>query len=296
MKLVRGLPFASALMLLAAILLSGCGAGNMFRHRRVGRDMPRSRHSQTAALQQNARSEVREQRDASDPYWAYEKARHHMGDSTAVAEHELAEALALDPAYAPALALLSKLYFEQQRHAEGVSLLEAVRQHPGTWPAHDRAQLLAGLALHEDALGNAEQARLAMAEALTELPRDNASAVVYLALRGSAPDSAAGLAEEALRRNSKSAVSRNNAGIAKLRAGDVEGARRAFESAIERDASLPGPYYNLAILEKYYRLDDSAAGLWFAQYWNRSHDDPDGLNAVFSARMAQATPNPGVRQ
>ena len=107
------------------------------------------------------------------------------------------------------------------------------------------------------------------------------SAGVYVALRGDAPDSASAAAAGLVREHPQSAVNQNNYGITRLRAGDPEAASNAFLLAIELDASLPGPYYNLAILEKYYRLDDAAAERWFRKYRERATDDPDGLAQGF---------------
>ena len=39
------------------------------------------------------------------------------------------------------------------------------------------------------------------------------------------------------------------------------------------------PYYNLAILQRWYRMDPAAAAIRFKQYWNLSHADPDSLYA-----------------
>jgi Tfp pilus assembly protein PilF len=80
-----------------------------------------------------------------------------------------------------------------------------------------------------------------------------------------------------VRDDPKSGACRNNYGITRLRAGDPAAAREALQAAIQIDPRLPGPYYNLAILEKYYALDDAAAERSFGQYWERSHADPDRL-------------------
>ena len=53
---------------------------------------------------------------------------------------------------------------------------------------------------------------------------------------------------------------------------------------------LPGPdrtyadgaAYNLAILDKFYLMDDASAQGWFKSYWALSHDDPDSLRSAFS--------------
>ena len=100
---------------------------------------------------------------------------------------------------------------------------------------------------------------------------------MYVGLRGEHPDDAGALAEKVADRDGRTAANQNNLGIARLRAGDPAGARKAFMTAIDRDPTLPGPYYNLAILEKYYVFDDAAARQWFGAYRSRAHDDPDSL-------------------
>ena len=138
----------------------------------------------------------------------------------------------------------------------------------------DRAAALAGLAMHEAALGRESEA-LALVAAL---PGDAAPGVVaFLAVRGADADSALTATERALRSGPESAALRNNRGIALLRAGDAEAARAEFERAIALDPARPGPYYNLAILERFYRMDTDAAKRWFQQAWSRSHADPDSL-------------------
>jgi hypothetical protein len=57
---------------------------------------------------------------------------------------------------------------------------------------------------------------------------------------------------------------------------------------MDLDSHLPGPYYNLAILEKFYLLDDAAAAHWFQKFQQRSSDDPDGLAKLFEPT------NPGL--
>ena len=273
---------ALALLLALAGTLPGCGVRLMTRHAATGVPAPRAA---AAPLE-----------DPRDPYWTYHHAEKLVGaDSLVAAEHELRASLALDSTYAPALALLSRLWYADGRHREAVALLEPVRRHPDAWPAEARAGLLAGLALHEAALGEPQLAREAMAPALHANERAAGSAGVYLALSGDAPDSAADASREMARRDGHSAVNQNNVGITRLRAGDPDGAKKAFEAAIERDPALPGPYYNLAILEKYWRFDDEAATRAFRAYWQRSHDDPDGLFAVFAAHVAANPDTNGAR-
>ncbi len=291
--LLRRAVVTAALLVTVAAPLTGCGARMPFFHRRPGPAVPRSAAPSVPAA---AVAHERNEADASHPYWAYERARRAGADSAGVAEDELRRALGADPSYAPALALLSKHYYESGRHAEGVALLAVVLREPGSFDAKSRARLLSGLALHQDALGNAAEAREALVMAREASEREALAAEVYVTLRGSSPDSAAARARELARHEPRSAAGQNNVGITLLRSGDVDGARRAFETAIERDPSLPGSYYNLAILEKYWRFDDEAAARRFAEYWSLSHDDPDGLSAVFTRVVAQATPQKGDRR
>ena len=74
-------------------------------------------------------------------------------------------ALARDPAYLPALMLLSKLYYDAGRNSEGVSLLEAARTRTGAFPDGVPQPLLAGLALHYEALGRHDQAEAVVSDA-----------------------------------------------------------------------------------------------------------------------------------
>jgi tetratricopeptide (TPR) repeat protein len=222
----------------------------------------------------------------AEPYWHYRLARFLLAaDSTAAAEAALESAVRHEAGYAPALSLLSKLYFESGRHEKALRLLEPVRSHPESYPEDVRQVLLAGLALHHDAVGRADLAAAALPGVAGS--KHAGPARVYLTLRGEHPDSAAGLSDRVLRDDPRSAVNLNNYGITRLRAADPRSARRAFLEAIERDPRLPGPYYNLAILEKYYALDDEAAQRWFRDYRKRSHQDPDSLSAVFDTPSPQ---------
>lgn len=214
-----------------------------------------------------------------EPYWPFHAAELYVrADSLARAETWLDIALRRNPGYAPALSLLSRIYFQSNRHQEGVRLLEMARSEPARFPDGFPAELLAALALHYDALGRRDVA----GQVIAGVPRSRAGSVgVYLTMRGDSPDSASASAEAMVRDRPKSAANQNNAGIARLRAGDPEGASKLFLRAIELDPKLPGPYYNLAILERFYRLDDDAAERWYREYRERASDDPDRLAQLF---------------
>ncbi len=169
-------------------------------------------------------------------------------------------------------------------------MLEAARARVEDFPDGFPPELLSGLALHYDALG-----RIARADSLMDAIRTGDRKVtrvagVYLALRGTDPTAAAAPAGAAVKENPKSAVRQNNYGITRLRAGDPVAARKAFNDAIALDPTLPGPYYNLAILEKYYALDDAAAEHWLALYRKRSASDPDSLFGAIARDGKAGTP------
>jgi tetratricopeptide (TPR) repeat protein len=263
----------------------------------VAKKQDAKKHEKTSSKKQKKHEEQREEkRDAfteardemalapKEPYWAWRLAElYTAADSLPQAERALEASLAREPAYAPALALRSKQLYESGRFEEAVKMLEAARSRDDAFPNGMPEQLLAGLALHYDALDRPDLADAVLASVPRRDPKGARSASVYVTLRGSHPDSASALARIALDDDSRSAVNQNNYGITRLRAGDPEAARKAFLSAIDRDPKLAGPYYNLAILEKFYLFDDKAAGRWFSAYRERSTADPDSLRAVFDA-------------
>ena len=140
----------------------------------------------------------------------------------------------------------------------------------------------------QEALGESVAAREAVTRAHEASAREAGSAALYLELHRPTATGPEALSRTVERSAGGDAAALNNVGIAKLRRGDVDGARRAFETALAHDAALPGPYYNLAILEQWWRHDREAASRRFAQYWRLSHDDPDGLVAVFGDVVAAA--------
>jgi tetratricopeptide (TPR) repeat protein len=268
-----------AVLFAAPLLLGGCAVSIMGK--RIG--LPaRGDAPHESSLQKD----LREMREAAvlapaAPYWPYRIAElYESADSLARAESALEQSLARDPAYAPALALRASFDYRAGRHERAIQSLEAALARHGAYPEGPPRELVEGLALHYEALGRDEKARQLL-EASPSRKRDAAPAMVYLTLLGPAPETAAAIAESAVRDDSKSAANQNNFGITRLRAGDPFGARKAFEKAAQLDSSLAGPFYNLAILEKYYLFNDEAAGRWFARYWGKSQDDPDGLATVF---------------
>lgn len=202
-------------------------------------------------------------------------------DSLEVAEARLREALALEPTSAPALSRLSRLFHRTGRHAQAVERLAPVRQGTLALARSDRHTLLAGLALHLEAMGEWAEAEAVLRQLPAAERVTDGGARVFLMLRGATPDSASRLAESQADDDGRSPVHANNLGIVRLRRGETEAARKAFLRAIDLDSRRAGPYYNLAILEKYYRLDDDEAAKWFGRYRTRSSEDPDSLFAVF---------------
>lgn len=78
------------------------------------------------------------------------------------------------------------------------------------------------------------------------------------------------------------ARARNAEGIERLHHGDVAAARRAFTEAATRDDRLPGPCYNLAVIEKFFLGNDAGAADWWARYRALAAEDPDGIAAAFA--------------
>jgi len=227
--------------------------------------------------------------EPGEPWWPTRAAQlEAAAGHTAAAENSLRTALARDSVYAPALTQLSRMLYQQGRHDEAEQLLAPVRDGRASLNAADRAAVLAGLALHEAALGHDDAARATLGMLGHADHDDVAGVAAYLAVRGGSADSAVRLTSAAVKAAPESAANHNNHGIALLRSADPDGAAREFERAIALDPSLPGPWYNMAILERWYRLDRAAASQRFQQYWTRSHADPDSLYA----ELGRGTPTP----
>lgn len=225
-------------------------------------------------------AKLRASEQPHEPWWPYRVAElEAKAGRREASEAALRDALGREPGYGPALTSISKLLYVQGRHEEAVALLAPVRDGAIVMDEDDRAAAIAGLALHEAALGRDDHARAALGQ-LEKAGRGGALAVsAYLAVRGTDRKAALDLTEAAVRSAPRSAASHNNRGIALLRAADPDQAEKEFERAIELDPALPGPYYNLAILERFYRMDSARAAKRFQQYWARAQDDPDSLYA-----------------
>ena len=253
---------------------------------RTSRDSRGKKADARAPKETGLEKDLRESREAAalapaEPYWPFHTAELYAGaDSLAGARAAIADALARDPDYAPALTLRSRLDDRAGRHDEAIRAIESALARPGAFPSGPPRELIEGLALHYQALGKGDRAQALLAGAP---PRKGppSPALVALTLDGATPENAAPLAEAAVKDDPRSAVNQNNWGVTLLRNGDPLAAKKAFEWATKADPALAGPWYNLAILHKYYLFDDSTAAASFAEYWQRSHRDPDGLAALF---------------
>ena len=276
-----GLRLALAIML-ACATLAGCAA-NGPKHggepiTRKAKETPKRSGIEEKIFEARDQSSV----DVTEPYWPFRLGEIYAeADSVALAESALKSALRRNPTYAPALALLSKLYYHAGRHPDGIELLEAARTREGAFPEGVPPALLGGLALHYEALGRHDLAAAVVAGAAGSDPGRARSALVYVTLRGEHPAAAADPARAAVEDDPRSAANQNNYGLTRLRAGDPKAARDAFLKAIEIDPRRPGPYYNLAIVERFYFLDDEAAARWLKAYRERANEDPDGLFKLF---------------
>lgn len=252
-----------------ALLTTGCGSSLPL----ISKNTPAATGSKDDLREARERTVT----EPAEAYWPF-RAGEILAtrDSLRESESMLRIALERNPDYAPALSQLSRIWFDQGRHQEAVTLLEAARARSSAFPQ----ELKVGLALHYDAMDRPDQSQAVLAGA--GKPDDaSRSGVVYLALRGALSDSVAGVKKNDIDGGAHSAAEHNNLGIVKLRSGDPNGARKEFQAAIDKDPKLAGPYYNLAILEKYWLLDDDAAERWFSAYRQRSNEDPDSLFAVF---------------
>ncbi len=202
-------------------------------------------------------------------------------------EEMVRQALALDPAHVPSLARLSKLLWDSARHEEAIATLESHRGTAGRLPD----ELAISLALHYEAIGRTDLADGIVRSVEGRFTHwDTAgAALTYLRLRGEGFRDSAGPAARALAARPNSAVNRNNWGISQLYEGHPVEAREAFLTAIELDPTLPGPLYNLAIVDRFYRFDEAAARDWFRRYLTLADEDPDRLADVLAVRISADT-------
>jgi tetratricopeptide (TPR) repeat protein len=285
----------AAIVLAALLLLGGCAS----RGARHGAEPVTRAEAPKLTETQERIVEAREQSalDPQQPYWPYRLGEvYAQSDSLAHAETALRSCLARDPAYLPALMLLSKLYYDAGRYTEGALLLDAARTRSGAFPDGVPPALIGGLALHYEALGRHDLAEAVVKDASRAGEGTGRSALVYVTLRGEHPEKATDLARTALDAEPRSAANHNNYGITRLRAGDPKAARDAFLRAIELDPKLSGPYYNLAIVERFFFFNDDEAARWLKAYRERSSEDPDGLFGVIARGEAkpQAAPAPAT--
>lgn len=258
-------------LLLMAVVLSACSGRAPVPETDPGADLA---DAQAGRLNQ-----------PREPYWPYQLASHDAGTGNSVQAHaQLDTALVLDSGYEPAIALRSKLFFEEGRHQSAIDLLKA---HLEIHPEADDA-LCAALALHLDAIGAWEESDAALASC-----GDGSAEVktvrTFLGLRGENPLAATEEAVSALKADPESAVNLNNHGIALLYAGKPAEARQAFLAALERDDDLSGALYNLAIVDTYYFYDEEAGRRWFTRYSELASDDPDDLASVLGVTLTAAS-------
>jgi tetratricopeptide (TPR) repeat protein len=224
--------------------------------------------------------------DPANPYWPYRLGQiHEAKGELASAESELRSALERDTAHAPSMSLLSKVYYDTGRHEEAVALLEG---HPqgGAMPE----ELVLALALNYEALDRIEDAGRLVAPLEKRLTnwKSTGSAVAYLQLKGDAYRNSLEIAKKALEAE-PSAANHNNYGIARLYAGKPEAAKKSFLTARKIDPELPGPLYNLAIVDWFYFFNAEGAREWFRRYREFSDEDPDGLADILTTELAETS-------
>ncbi len=221
-----------------------------------------------------------------ETYWPYRMAEIEVAlDSTVQASASLDRALALDPDHIPALLLLSKLHYENDRYEDAVSLLDAALTRS---PQAEDALRMA-LAINLEAMGEVEAAQRILAECAQD-PSGKRGVESFLSLRGDAYLESLEIAEAAVQADPSSASNHNNLGVALLYEGNPEGARASFLRALDLDPVLAGALYNLTIVETYYFYDLEKGRVWFERYARLETEDPDELGAVFGVDLAAQDP------
>jgi len=218
-----------------------------------------------------------------EPYWAFRMGElYAAADSSGMAIANLQRALEIDTAYAPAVALLSKLYYEAGTYEEAADMLERfLSSNPNAPDA-----LRAALALHLEAIGDVEGAQAALA-ACSDNSKEVRETRTFVSLRDDDLEAALASAKQALDDNPRSAANHNNYGIALLWSGRPVEASKAFKTALRMDKKLPGALYNMAIVEAFYFFDEEEGRKWFTRYKKYANEDPDNLEAVFGTDLTK---------
>jgi Tfp pilus assembly protein PilF len=278
----RARRFGPALFaLVCAGAFGGCGFGILGG----GPEPARVEPQDAPKLDVFAQTRAHMQSAPSEPYWAFHLGELYVAaDSTAAAIQSLNAALTIDPDYAPAVSLLSKIYYDVKMHPQAVTLLEAYLSRHADAPD----ALRAGLALHYEAMNDGDKADATLKSCAADAPEAQ-SARVLAWLRH---NDAAGMLDASKRAldNNKSAANYNNYGIALLATGRPAEARDAFRSALDIDGALPGALYNMAIVESFYFFDDGAGRDWYTRYLRVASDDPDNLKAHFESDVSSTEP------
>ncbi len=217
-----------------------------------------------------------------EPYWPFQQAQENWRQGQLdLARAHLDTALTLDPDYAPAAALLSRLQFEAGQYGQATVLLRAfIMRNPEAPDA-----LRVALALNLQALAEPERS----AEVLATCHDQSGpvrTAQAFVQLQGDDFESSLPDVRATVEANPHSAANHNNHGIALLYAGRPGEARDAFLRALEIDPELPGGLYNLAIVENFYFFDRVAGQDYFQRYQtamgNRPAADPDDLGVILA--------------
>jgi len=262
---------------------SGLGLGG-------GKPDAQRAESRQEAPKPDAFAQTRAQMKAAprEPYWPCQLAELYLdSDSTAEAIGNLQASLAVDPNYAPAVSLLSRVYYDRRMHPQAVSLLEDYLSRNAEAPD----ALRASLALHYEALGEADKADAALASCAAG-SREAECARVLAMLRHNDASAMLDTARKALDDDKNSAANHNNYGIALLMAGRPFDARDEFRAALDINGALPGALYNMAIVESFYFFDDASGRDWYARYLRVDNEDPDNLKAHFDSDVTSMEPAP----
>ena len=204
-----------------------------------------------------------------DPYWPWAIGVQAMdADSAEVAEIWFKSSLQVEPLYAPALSHLTALQYQQGRHEDALALLNAAE---ASWSGVFPRTLMAGKALHQQALGSQAEAENTAATADV----DAVSSFVYL--KGDRFRLAQFPAKVAHEIDSRNPTVLNNMAITLLQQGNARGARDMLREATVLAPELPGPLYNLAAVECFYFRDMEEAQVWMDRYLMLDQQDPDGI-------------------